>query len=69
MIMICGGREVVIKRARGGYIRREMEKRLKRAGVSPHDIKLACDFIEAAKERDKKIAKEIEENRNNDRRN
>ena len=40
---------------RGGYVRREMEKRLKRSGVHPNDIKLAADFIDRARKRDKKL--------------
>jgi hypothetical protein len=44
---------------RKGYIRREMEKRLKRSGVHPNDIKKACDFIENAARRDEAAAQTV----------
>lgn len=50
---------------RKGYIRKEMERRLRRAGLHPKDIKLACDFVDNAKRRNDKAEKELEENEKN----
>jgi len=50
----CEHHEVMSKRRGGrrGQARREMERRLRRQGVHPDDIKVAVDFIERAKRRD-----------------
>ena len=40
---------------------KEMERRLKRQGVHPDDIKLTANFIEKAQKRDKKLEKKLKE--------